>query len=67
MAAEVDARSLYASPFPHDASLDALAAFFKAAGEARSVRMRRHATSKDFKGSCFIEFASAEEAERVGP
>jgi len=34
VAAEADGRSLYATPFPHDASLDALAAFFEAAAAA---------------------------------
>ena len=56
MARELDERSLYAAPFPHDATLDALADFFRAsaasggAGAAVAcVRMRRHLTSKDFK------------------
>jgi len=30
-----------------------------------AVRLRRHPTSKDFKGSLFIELTSKEEAERV--
>lgn len=30
---EVDARSLYASPFPFDATLDALSDFFRQHGE----------------------------------
>ena len=29
------------------------------------MRMRRHVSSKDFKGSVFVEFASPEEADRV--
>jgi lupus La protein len=62
---EVDARSLYASPFPYDASLDALTAFFAAHGTVRCVRMRRHLSSKDFKGSVFVEFATKEEADKV--
>lgn len=35
------------------------------AGEVRCVRMRRHLTSKDFKGSVFVELASEAEAEKV--
>ncbi|PSC69422.1 la 1 [Micractinium conductrix] len=65
VAAEIDARSLYASPFPHTASLDALSDFFRQHGGVRCVRMRRHVTSKDFKGSVFVELDSAEEAQRV--
>ena len=30
-----------------------------------SVRLRRHITSKDFKGSIFVEFASEETAKKV--
>jgi lupus La protein len=63
---EVDERSVYASPFPFDAGLDEIVAFFGAAGAAvNSVRMRRHLVSKDFKGSAFVEFATKEEAEGV--
>ena len=65
VAAEVDARSLYASPFPFDTTLDALTAFFAHHARVNCVRMRRHLTSKDFKGSVFVEFATKEEAERV--
>lgn len=68
VAREVDERSLYASPFPFDATLDALSEFFRAQGGAtvQCVRMRRHLASKDFKGSCFVEFGSKEEADKVG-
>ena len=44
----------------------AAAAFFGQAGAVNCVRMRRHLTSKDFKGSVFVEFASQEEADKVG-
>ncbi|GAB4816086.1 hypothetical protein N2152v2_003132 [Parachlorella kessleri] len=62
---EVDGRSLYAAPFPFDTSLDTLTGFFSRAGAVNCVRMRRHLTSKDFKGSVFVEFASKEEADKV--
>lgn len=65
VAKEVDARSLFAAPFPYDTSLDSLVGFFSNIGSVNCVRMRRHAASKDFRGSVFIEFGSIEEAERV--
>lgn len=61
-----DARTLFASPFPYDATLDAIeAAFAGASSSVLAVRLRRHATSKDFRGSVFVEFASEEEAKKV--
>ncbi len=64
-AEEADARSLYVGPFPFDIQLDTLVKFFGEVGDCNAVRMRRHGTSKDFKGSVFVEFGSLEEAERV--
>lgn len=66
VAREVDERSLYASPFPFDATLDALSEFFRQHGSVQCVRMRRHMLSKDFNGSVFVEFSSVEEADKVG-
>ena len=63
--AAIDARSLYAAPFPHDESLDSLMAVFTAHAPVNSLRMRRHLNSKDFRGSVFVEFGSREDAERV--
>jgi hypothetical protein len=62
----VDERSLYASPFPYDTSLDAVQELFAQHATVRSVRLRRHLTSKDFKGSVFVELGSKEEADKVG-
>lgn len=62
---QIEERSLYAAPFPHDEDLDSLAAVFAAHAPVNSVRMRRHLNSKDFRGSVFVEFASKEDAERV--
>eukprot|EP00775_Hariotina_reticulata_P003296 gene3296-3572_t len=62
----VDGRSLYARPFPMMATLDTIVAFFQEQGVAlNAVRLRRHARSKEFKGSVFVEAVSAEESERV--
>ncbi len=65
LARAIDARSLYAAPFPYTATLDDLTAFFGGAGPVNCVRQRRHLGSKDFKGNCFIEFASVEAASKV--
>lgn len=65
IAKQVDARSLFASPFPYDTSLDAVTAFFNTVAPVNCVRMRRHVTSHDFRGSVFVEFASEEQAAEV--
>lgn len=62
---QIDQRSLYASPFPFDTSLDAITAFFSEQAPVNCVRMRRHAESKDFRGSIFVEFADEETAQKV--
>lgn len=62
----IEERSLYAAPFPHDESLDSLVAVFSPHAPVNSLRMRRHLNSKDFRGSVFVEFASKEDAEKVG-
>ncbi len=61
----IDERSLYAAPFPFDASLDAIQDMFAGHGPVNCVRFRRHMASKDFKGSVFVEFTSKEAAEEV--
>ncbi len=68
VARAVDARSVYMRPFPSNANLDALTNFFREATglTVHCVRMRRHVTSKTFKGSVFVEFGSEEEAIKVG-
>ena len=62
---QIDQRSLYASPFPFDTTLDAITAFFSEQAPVNCVRMRRHAESKDFRGSIFVEFADEETAQKV--
>lgn len=62
---QVDERSVYAAPFPYTATLDDLTAFFAARAPVNCVRQRRHLTSKDFKGSCFVEFASVDAATQA--
>jgi len=60
-------RTIYAKPLPFDTNLDTLTEFFGTAGKVESVRMRRHMESKDFKGSVFVEFDTAETADQVFP
>lgn len=62
---QVDSRSLFASPFPFDTTLDAATAFFNTVAPVNCVRFRRHLASGDFRGSVFVEFASEELATEV--
>lgn len=64
---DIEGRSLYAAPFPHDSTLDDLMAVFSEHAPVNSVRMRRHLNSKDFRGSVFVEFATNEDAGKVTP
>lgn len=63
--AKIDQRSLYASPFPFKASLDAITEFFQDRAPVNCVRMRRHMESKDFRGSVFVEFSDEASAQKV--
>lgn len=47
------------------ATVDAISEFFNNHAPVNCVRMRRHARSKGFKGSVFVEFTSVEGAEKV--
>ncbi|KAI8469044.1 MAG: La domain-containing protein [Monoraphidium minutum] len=61
----VDQRSVYARPFPMDATIDQVTSFFEGAvGAVNCVRFRRHARSKDFKGSAMVEFNDPAAAEK---
>lgn len=74
---EIEARSLFVTPFPHNVHIDQLTEFFAKYAPVNCVRMRRHPAprepkenkskdpSRGFKGSLFVEFASVEEMEKV--
>lgn len=62
---QIDVPSLYAAPFPHDATLDAMIAVFEGVAPVVALRMRRHIVTKDFRGSVFVEFGSEEVAQKV--
>jgi hypothetical protein len=48
------------------ATLDTIVEYFRTAGVSfNAVRLRRHPTSKMFKGSLFIELTDKAEADRV--
>ena len=64
-AKQADERSLFVAPFPYNANLDVLTDFFNKEAPVNAVRLRRHITSKDFRGSIFVEFASQEDANKV--
>ena len=61
----VDERSLYAAPFPFDASMEQLSAFWAKIAPINGIRLRRHVVSKDFKGSVFVEFTSPDVMQEV--
>ena len=62
---ETLARAVYVSGFPLDASLDDLQEFFAQHSQlVEAIRFRRTLKEREFKGSVFVEFASAEEALR---
>ena len=65
MMLELDKRYVFASPFSRHATMDSIRAFFDGVGQVKSIRLRRHTASKDFRGSVFVEFATEEEARRV--
>ena len=52
-------------PFPYNATLDTITAFFHAVAPVNSVRLRRHIASKDFRGSVFVEFSAPEARDQV--
>lgn len=62
---EIEARSLYVKPFPIETTMDDIRSFFSQLKPVRSVRLRRHNKSKDFKGDAFVEFRSEEDAKEV--
>ncbi|KAK9864880.1 hypothetical protein WJX84_000278 [Apatococcus fuscideae] len=64
-ARQADERSLYVTPLPYNANLDDLTAFFKQEAPVNAVRLRRHISSKDFRGSIFVEFNTREDADKV--
>jgi len=62
---EVDARSVFASPFAMTSTIEALMGYFETIGAVRSIRLRRHTQSKDFRGSVFVEFSTVDEARSI--
>lgn len=60
-----DKRTIFAAPFPYNATMEQLTAFFERQGPVACVRLRRHLESKDFRGSVFVEFGSEETADKV--
>jgi len=63
--AELDTRSVFASPFAMESTIEALTEFFETVGAVKSIRLRRHMASKDFRGSIFVEFGTVEEAKAI--
>ncbi|KAG0234830.1 hypothetical protein B0O80DRAFT_424378 [Mortierella sp. GBAus27b] len=61
-------RSIYAKGFGEETpSLQLeLEEYFSALGDVKQVRMRRHADTNEFKGSVFVEYATLDEATKIG-
>jgi lupus La protein len=65
---DMDARTIYAKGFPRDTetTLEEIEKVFSSlGGTVRSVRMRRFPSTKLFKGSVFVEFATEQDAQHV--
>lgn len=63
---EVDARSIAANPFPYNITMEEVETFFKQHGQVKSVRLPKHATSKNAaSGFAVVEFSSEEEAQKI--
>ncbi|GAQ77777.1 lupus La protein, partial [Klebsormidium nitens] len=58
-----DARSIHATPFPWNISLEEVHDFFAGHAQVKSVRLRMKAGTKLFSGSVFVELATEDEAK----
>ncbi|KAJ7515721.1 hypothetical protein O6H91_22G025000 [Diphasiastrum complanatum] len=63
--AEVEARSIAASPLPWNITMDQVESFFSQFAKVSSVRLHRHQGLKVFSGVAVIEFSSEEEVQKV--
>jgi lupus La protein len=59
-----DKRTLYVKGFPATSTLEEIEAFLEKFGDIKAIRMRRYKTTKDFKGSIFVEFGVEEQAQK---
>lgn len=58
--------TLYAKGFPKDSTLDDISSFLETISkDVLAIRMRRFPKDKTFKGSCYVEFPSKEEVDRI--
>lgn len=57
--------TIFCKGFPETATLDQLEEFYNDCAPVKSIRMLRDKKSKAFIGNCFVEFDTAENAERV--
>jgi len=64
--AQVDSRTVAASPLPYNVKLEDVQSFFAQYAKVNSVRLPRHiANKKHFCGTALVEFSEEEEAKKV--
>ncbi|BFY97835.1 hypothetical protein BsWGS_00875 [Bradybaena similaris] len=61
---EINARTVFAKPFPLDVKLDDLLEFFEGYGQLDNVFMKRHFQKKTLKGSVLVTFSNKEDAAK---
>jgi len=63
--AQVDSRTVAASPLPYNVKLEDVQSFFAQYAKVNSVRLPRHiANKKHFCGTALVEFSEEEEAKK---